>query len=415
MRRLLLATLAAALLLGFAGEAVAGRNADFPPATTLAPLRTTTATGLMFSKNTDEAAQIEQWNPVAQPAATDEATPLRSSPLPNDQAAPTEQATKPVDDMKPAIAAEDAALADQLRDLVEGKLSQFVPKEHDRAGVLAFYRSRNYAPLWIAGGKAAPRTQQALEFLRGVEADGLDPADYPVPAFTDSNPDKLAAAELTLTNSVVTFARHASIGRTAFSRVSGAVWYDQKAPNPADVLGKLAESGDVRATLDGYNPQAPAYKALKAELAAVRSATGTVPEPKPAHNKEANKGKKAKKGKRKEEAQVAKPRETSKAARIDTIVANMERWRWMPHQLGAAYVMVNIPDYTLKVVKDGKTVWQTKIDEIHHRQSDLERAAVDHPQRIPAGAGPGSECAGPGRAEDGPQSRRLGPHLSAAG
>ena len=33
----------------------------------------------------------------------------------------------------------------------------------------------------------------------------------------------------------------------------------------------------------------------------------------------------------------------------------------MPHDLGATYVMVNIPDYTLKVVQDGKTVWTTKI------------------------------------------------------
>jgi murein L,D-transpeptidase YcbB/YkuD len=39
----------------------------------------------------------------------------------------------------------------------------------------------------------------------------------------------------------------------------------------------------------------------------------------------------------------------------------MERWRWMPHQLGATYVMVNLPDYTLKVVQNGKTVWATKI------------------------------------------------------
>jgi murein L,D-transpeptidase YcbB/YkuD len=39
----------------------------------------------------------------------------------------------------------------------------------------------------------------------------------------------------------------------------------------------------------------------------------------------------------------------------------MERWRWNPHDLGADYVMVNIPDYTLKVVHDGKTVWTTKI------------------------------------------------------
>jgi murein L,D-transpeptidase YcbB/YkuD len=89
------------------------------------------------------------------------------------------------------------------------------------------------------------------------------------PGFTD--PAKLAADELALTNSVITFARHASIGRVAFTRVSGAVYYDQKAPNPADVLGKLAESTNVRATLDAFNPQAPAYKALKAQLADVRS------------------------------------------------------------------------------------------------------------------------------------------------
>ena len=33
----------------------------------------------------------------------------------------------------------------------------------------------------------------------------------------------------------------------------------------------------------------------------------------------------------------------------------------MPHDLGDAYVMVNVPDFTLKVVQSGKTVWQTKI------------------------------------------------------
>ena len=74
-----------------------------------------------------------------------------------------------------------------------------------------------------------------------------------------------------MTNSVVTFARHASIGRVAFSRVSGAVYYDQKAPNPADVLAKLDSGTDERAALDSYNPQSPQYKALKAELAAARS------------------------------------------------------------------------------------------------------------------------------------------------
>jgi L,D-transpeptidase YcbB len=45
----------------------------------------------------------------------------------------------------------------------------------------------------------------------------------------------------------------------------------------------------------------------------------------------------------------------------DVIIANMDRWRWLPRDLGDAYVMVNIPDYTLRVVKDDALVWTTKI------------------------------------------------------
>ena len=91
------------------------------------------------------------------------------------------------------LSAEDSAVADRLRDLVEGKLQQFVPHGADRAGVLAFYRDRNFAPLWIAAGKPAPRAEQAATFLQGVAADGLDPVDYPTPTFGNTDPAKLAA------------------------------------------------------------------------------------------------------------------------------------------------------------------------------------------------------------------------------
>src|SRR3954453_22803762 len=39
----------------------------------------------------------------------------------------------------------------------------------------------------------------------------------------------------------------------------------------------------------------------------------------------------------------------------------MERWGWVPRDLGETYVMVNIPDFSLRVVKDGKLVWKTKV------------------------------------------------------
>ena len=259
MRKLLLATTAAALALTFAASAEAESNKIIRAATTVAPPETTSTDGLVFSKDADQAKPIDK---------------------PGEQAAPAEQAQepiKPVEAAKPAepatpavaLSAEDAAVTAQLKELIETKLSQYVPREQDRASVLTFYKARNFAPIWVASGKPAPRTEQAKAFLKGVAADGLDPADYATPGFTD--PAKLAADELALTNSVITFARHASIGRVAFTRVSGAVYYDQKAPNPADVLGKLAESSNVRATLDAFNPHAPAYKALKAQLADVRS------------------------------------------------------------------------------------------------------------------------------------------------
>ena len=39
----------------------------------------------------------------------------------------------------------------------------------------------------------------------------------------------------------------------------------------------------------------------------------------------------------------------------------MERWRWYARDLGQAYSMVNQPDFSLKVVKDGATVWTTRV------------------------------------------------------
>ena len=47
--------------------------------------------------------------------------------------------------------------------------------------------------------------------------------------------------------------------------------------------------------------------------------------------------------------------------KIERVAANMERWRWLPRNLGDTYVMVNIPDYSLKVVNNDKVVWRTKI------------------------------------------------------
>jgi murein L,D-transpeptidase YcbB/YkuD len=46
---------------------------------------------------------------------------------------------------------------------------------------------------------------------------------------------------------------------------------------------------------------------------------------------------------------------------IDIILANMERWRWIPRDLGKTYVMVNLPEFTLRLMHNGSMMWTTRI------------------------------------------------------
>jgi L,D-transpeptidase YcbB len=39
----------------------------------------------------------------------------------------------------------------------------------------------------------------------------------------------------------------------------------------------------------------------------------------------------------------------------------MERWRWMPRDLGKAHVVLNIPAFTLKVMNNGNKIWETRV------------------------------------------------------
>ncbi len=80
--------------------------------------------------------------------------------------------------------------------------------------------------------------------------------------------------------------------------------------------------------LDGLAPHQEPYRKLKAALAELRSKPGAKGE---------------------------------NARQIETIIANMERWRWYQRDLGNAHVLVNLPDFTLKVMHNGTQAWTTRI------------------------------------------------------
>ena len=304
----------------------------------------------------------------------------------------------------------DTALVDKLRDqLASGKFDRILGGKKERLTIEAFYASRDFAPLWIADGAIADRAKAAAAYLARVDADGLDPSEYPVPQIkAGMEPEALAEAEIKFTDSVLTFARHAMAGRVHYSRVAADIVYDLAKPDPANVLARIAKAQDAGAALDSLNPPQPQYKALKAKLAEMRKGADDVAKPMIAQGP-VLKYSKDKKGKEvlMEDPRVPALRERFgiKAAdgdtnydktlsdtiakfqkenginasgqlnaatlefingpkrekTVDIIIANMERWRWMPRDLGHTYVMVNIPDFTLRVVRDDKLVWKTKV------------------------------------------------------
>lgn len=352
------------------------------------------------------AAPAEKPVPAAAEAPPANAQPATASggdevPAP---AATSSQATAPSEPAAAAataVADRNAAISEKLRDLATGKFDRMLGGKKERAAIEAYYSSHDYAPLWLTDGNPNARAQAAIAYLGHVDADGLEPTDYPTPNFaSQSDPAALAEAELRLTLSVVRYAHHAAVGSVHWSRVSGDIYYEQTAPTPGEVLAKIAAAKDVGEALASYEPQSPDYVALKAKLAELRAGK------KEARHAPIANGAMLKIGMR--DGRVAQLRQRLGLAAadndiydkalaeavkrfqqehelratglltpatiealngrqpdrpIDTIIANLERWRWMPHDLGRTYVMVNLPDYTLRVMHDGKQVWKTKIVE----------------------------------------------------
>src|SRR5205085_1419219 len=46
---------------------------------------------------------------------------------------------------------------------------------------------------------------------------------------------------------------------------------------------------------------------------------------------------------------------------VRRITLNLERWRWLPETLGERYVLVNIPEFMLRVVDHGRTALAMRV------------------------------------------------------
>jgi murein L,D-transpeptidase YcbB/YkuD len=349
------------------------------------------------------------------PAATP-APAVAAKPTPAPAAAAPVVASAPAEVAKPAPAAPAPvvvtptpalaieAVSTALKTAIE---QQFVPtlaeekklsaeERKTYAAIVSFYTARTFAPLWVDAKGFDAAAQSALERLDRAHEDGLNDADYHVASLKGGEtPEMLATAEIRLTLATLKFARQAEAGRFYPGRLSELVTPKLTIPDPEAVLKNLSTASDVSAALEAYNPQHEGYKRLKAVLAHMEGAKAPVAQIRLPGGPTIRPGEK--------DTRVAMLRErlgvsgamtaddanlydpnlveavksfqrtrglkpsgiigqqtidafnTAPANAAPTaadIIANMERWRWLPRELGDEYVMVNVPDFSLTVVRD---------------------------------------------------------------
>lgn len=291
-------------------------------------------------------------------------------------------------------------------------ISRFPAKE--REAMMAFYALGDFKPVWIKDGAFTPAAQSVVARLRAAGEDGLDPNAYPTPKLAaGAGEADVVDAELKLSAAVVLYARDARGGRINFANLSKLITPTLDLPGSDSVLGALAVAGDgAGSLLQAYNPHQPGYLALKKRLAVLKgdnprtSRTLQLPagpvlsvgmsdprvpqirdffglETRSAGTLDRAPGEPDLYDARVAEAvtkfQTSRGLPASGKLTRSTIVAlaipngqkaqggqsdlvvNMERWRWLPSDLGPNYVMVNIPEYRLRVFKDGSLLDEARV------------------------------------------------------
>lgn len=278
----------------------------------------------------------------------------------------------------------------------------------DRDGVLTFFAERGHQPVFTSGGELTSATKTLAATLGEAHFDGLDSATYRVAA-PEATADALARFELDFAEALVRYARHASQGRVDPASISANITVDRHEPVAIETLRALSAASDPKAALLAFHPQHEGYKRLRARLAEALAAQPAVEAPR--EQSRFPDGPMIRPGARDarvallrerfnltqsdaadlyDDSLVEAVREFQKAhgvrptgnigpqtvsvlnagasaaapdagALIPELIANMERWRWMPRELGEHYVFVNVPEFALFVKRGYEVLHKARV------------------------------------------------------
>ncbi len=297
-----------------------------------------------------------------------------------------------------------ASVEDAVRALLETPDELPLPVRKRAAALLAYYGAPDSRLLWQSDEAASA----FLSRLTGASADGLTPDVYPIQPLADMRaPHRLALTregqlrhaaltELTWSAFFLKFASEIKVGRFLPTKIDPKLYWQAKEIDQSAALSLVAALGSVDAFLAAWEPQIAAYQGLKTALSTyreieARGGWGTVPvrdgllkpgdvsdlvpplrarlavtdDARPAATPEAEtvydadlvaavKRFQARHGL---DADGVVGKQTTFQlnipvdARIRQIILSMERWRWMPENLGEHYIIVNIAGYELKRVR----------------------------------------------------------------
>jgi murein L,D-transpeptidase YcbB/YkuD len=335
--------------------------------------------------------------------APDAPAAVEAAPAAAPAETPTAAAEAPAQPLAPLNAAVKAALEARAR--TDGEHPVAAARRRAHEAVAAFYAARDFAPLWSHDGAANQEVAPTLQRLERAAEDGLDQKGPPLRFAAGGAEDVVASADIALSDAVVAYGREASGSRIDPHAISPLIGARPEVADPSVILAIVSSAGaNAGDALHNFNPPHQGYRALREKLADAQRGRAPV-----ARGASIPPGPALKVGMRDPRVPLIRarlsldgqPDAADKELVYDTrvasavadfqkanglpasgrltertiallsgggprqleaeIVANMERWRWMPRDMGDSRIEVNIPDYEVVVIENGAVAQRNRV------------------------------------------------------